>query len=106
MNQPIVDTEGNSLDQTAITNSYEADDKDNFYKQIMEPYTKEENQMKQSLSRIKESMKKVLGYTNKANFNHKTWDVIKQHICLRVIANREKLRGHPNKRNSLFFMKG
>ena len=32
--------------------------------------------------------------------------MLKQHICLRAIANRDKLRMHPKKRNALFFIKG
>lgn len=69
-------------------------------------YRDEESVHGKSKGDIKESIKRVLGFTGKANFNHKTWDVIKQHICLRVVANRTKLRFNQKKRNSLFFIKG
>ena len=69
-------------------------------------YRDEEQLRHKAKPEIKESMKKVLGLRDKANFNHKTIDVIKQHICLRKIANRDKLRYSAPKRNSLFFIKG
>ena len=72
----------------------------------MEPYTFEENHYKKSRKRIMDSMKKTLGYTGKANFNHKTFDVLKHHVCLRVIGDRRKLRDHPKTRNALFWNKG
>ena len=51
-------------------------------------------------------MMDVLGYGNKASFNHKTFDVLKQHLCLRVINNRTKLRMKAKTRHALFFIKG
>ena len=50
-------------------------------------------------------MKKSLGFY-KAKFNHKTWDVLKHHLCLRVIADRRKLQNDPKKRNAHFWNKG
>ena len=57
--------------------NYEADDDNDMLKQVMGPYSQEESMLKRSKARIRESMKKVLGQGNQANFNHKTWDVLK-----------------------------
>ena len=51
-------------------------------------------------------MKKVMG-ENKAHFNFKTLGVLKSYICgLRIIRNRDDLRGHPELRQVLYFRKG
>ena len=71
-----------------------ADDNEEL-RTVMEPYSFEENHYKKSRKRIMDSMKKSLGQTGKADFNHKTYDVLKHHVCLRVIGNRRKLRDHP-----------
>ena len=106
-NSTIVDQQGSPK---------QGDDKDNYQteenedneelKTIMEPYSYEENHYKKSRHRIIESMRKTLGYVQKANFNHTTIDVLKHHICLRIIGDRRKLRDHPKTRNALFWNKG
>jgi len=73
---------------------------------VMNPYTHEEAQLKKSKARIKESMKDVLGFNNKADFNHKTFDVIKHLVCLRFLHDRTKLRMNAKRRHDLFFIKG
>ena len=40
-------------------------------------YRGEESVRLKSKDKIKDSMKRILGFSDKANFNHKTWDVIK-----------------------------
>ena len=79
---------------------------DSEMRNLYKHYRDEEKIRHQAKPAIKQSMKKVLGMTEKANFNHKTLDVIKQHICLRKITDRNKLRYAARKRNSLFFIKG
>lgn len=87
-----------------IEENFEDDNEE--MKTVMEPYNFEENHYKKSRKRIVDSMKRALGFTNKANFNHKTFDVLKHHVCLRVIGDRRKMRNDPKTRNALFWNKG
>lgn len=51
-------------------------------------------------------MRNVLGFDNKADFTHRTWDILKHLVCLRFVHDRTKLRMNAKSRHDLFFIKG
>ena len=51
-------------------------------------------------------MKRSLGFTNSADFKHKTWDIIMHHVCLRAVNDRTRMRFNKSTRKNLFFEKG
>ena len=53
------------------------DGDDNSFAKMMRPHINEESQLKRSRRKIRESMKKTLGWGNKADFSHKTYEVLK-----------------------------
>ena len=97
--------QGDSIKEEML-NDYQAKDKSTDLGRAMYPYTYEEKLYKTDRKKIKDSMKRTLGYKGKADFFHKTWDIIKHHVCLRSCTDRKKLRSNPKTRNSLFFEKG